>query len=72
MRELLEGRPAAELFSWRSESFRALGLAPEGLDDEELLRLMLREPRLIRRPLVQVGGRLIAGADWKALEEALG
>ena len=30
---------------------------------------MLQEPRLIRRPLVQVGDRVIVGVDKKALEE---
>ena len=75
LRGLLSGRAPADIFSWRSPSFKALGLskdAASGLGDDELVRLMLQEPRLIRRPLVQVGDELIIGTDAKALERALG
>ena len=71
LRELLGEQSPAEAFAWRSPSFKALGLAPDGLSDDDLLRLMIQEPRLIRRPLVQVGKRLIIGADLKALDKAL-
>lgn len=33
---------------------------------------MAREPRLIRRPLVTIGERVIPGADPKSLAAALG
>ena len=33
----------------------------DSLDDDGLLRLMLQEPRLIRRPLVMLGDRLVIG-----------
>lgn len=69
LRRLLGGRPPAELFAWKSPSFRALGRAPESLTDDELVQFMLGEPRLIRRPLVLVGERLIIGVDKKALAE---
>lgn len=70
-RALLAGRPVAEFFAWRSPSFRRLGLDREALDDETLISLMVQEPRLIRRPLVQAGDRLVAGADMEALEGLL-
>jgi arsenate reductase-like glutaredoxin family protein len=69
LRRLLGGRPPSQLFAWRSPSFKALGRAPESFTDDELVRLMLQEPRLIRRPLVQAGDRLIIGADKLALAE---
>ena len=72
LRELLVKRPPSELFSWKSPSFKALGLEAEQRNDDDLIRLMLQEPRLIRRPLVRVGDRLIIGADKKALEETFG
>lgn len=71
LRRLIGGRSLAEVFSWNSPSFKAMGLKREELDDGQLLRLMLDEPRLIRRPLVQVGEQLIIGADRKALERLL-
>ena len=69
LRHLLGDRPPSDFFSWKSPSFRALGQPPESFTEENLLRLMLQEPRLIRRPLVQVGDRVIVGVDKKALEE---
>ena len=71
LRKLLGDRSPSELFAWRSPSFKALGVAAEDLADEELIRLMLQEPRLIRRPLIQVSEELIVGANRQALEEAL-
>jgi len=43
--------------------------------DNELIRLMVEEPNLIKRPLVTVGGELVAGFDKPArarLAELLG
>ncbi len=70
LRLLLQGQRLSEVFSWNSPSFKALGLAPDGLADDALLQLMLQEPRLIRRPLMKVGGSLIIGGSQKALDEA--
>lgn len=72
LRRLIGSRSAAKVFSWNSPSFKKLSLKREELGDDQLLRLMLVEPRLIRRPLVQVGEQLIIGADRKALERLLG
>lgn len=62
---------AALLFSWKSPAFKTLGRSPDALDGETLIRLMLQEPRLIRRPIVRIGDTLILGADWPALEQAI-
>ncbi len=68
LRALLAGRPAADIFSWRSPTARKLGLAQRRseLSDDELIRLMVEEPNLIKRPLLAVGGELIAGFDRRA------
>ena len=72
LRGLIGGRPAGEIFSWNSPSFKKLGVSRENLDDEELIRLMLGEPRLIRRPLVGLGSKVIVGTDKGAMEQAFG
>ena len=72
LRGLLSGASVSDAFAWNSPSFKDLGLAASELDDAKLLDLMLQEPRLIRRPLVSVEGRLVIGASQRALEEALG
>ncbi len=72
LRQLIEGRKPADLFSWNSPSFKALGRPAESLSEDEMVQLMLDEPRLIRRPLVVVNGQMVIGGSQKALEAALG
>ncbi len=45
------------------------------MSDEELIRLMVEEPNLIKRPIITLGGELVAGFDKPAkarLAELLG
>ncbi len=69
LRQLLGDTPASEVFSYRSPSVKNMGLKPEELTENDLVRLMLEEPRLIRRPLIKVGDRLVVGTDKKAMAE---
>jgi arsenate reductase-like glutaredoxin family protein len=69
VRELAELAPIRELFSWKSPTARQRGLKPDDLTDDELVALMIEEPRLIRRPVTRLGDRLIIGADLKQLGE---
>lgn len=71
IKELLKDKPAPEMFSFRSPSFKALGLDQAKLTDDELINLMLKEPRLIRRPIVKIGRNVYFGADRKMLEEII-
>ena len=71
LRGLLKGHAVSDMFAWRSPSFKRLGLEASNLNDDELVRLMLQEPRLIRRPLIQIGDELIVGTNTKVLERAL-
>ena len=57
------------MFSFRSPSFKKIGVEKSALTDEDLLALMLKEPRLIRRPVVRVGRNVYFGADSKLLAE---
>ena len=65
---LIGDREISGFFSWNSPSFKRLGLNREYLDDDQLIRLMAEEPRLIRRPLIQMGDVLIVGTDKKAMD----
>jgi arsenate reductase len=56
------------LVSTRSSQYKALGLDRKKLGDAELVALLAKEPRLLRRPLVQAGDRLVIGLDREALE----
>lgn len=72
LRELASLVSLTALFSTRSPSARARGLLPEALSEAELLAEMLAEPRLIRRPLLRVGQRLVIGGAPAEMREALG
>ena len=71
LRALIGDRSPADIFSWKSPSFRKLGIDRDSLDDDRMIALMLEEPRLIRRPVTAIGDTLIVGADSKALSQAL-
>ena len=71
IRELAADTGISQIFARRSPSLKQMGLADKELSDAEMLSLMLQEPRLVRRPLVRIGGRLLVGANLKAVEAAL-
>ena len=66
---LLQGKPASEMFNFRSPSFKKMGLEKDSLTDDNLIELMLKEPRLIRRPVVRIGKNVYFGASSKVLAE---
>jgi len=68
---LLQGRPLSEMFSFRSPRFKSLGVDREKLTDKNMLDLMLKEPRLIRRPIVRIGKNIYFGADSRLLTDVL-
>ena len=59
LRRLFGHRPVSEFFSWVSPSFRKLDIPRKSLDDDQLISMMLQQPRLIRRPLIVVDGQLL-------------
>ena len=69
--ELLQGKTASEMFNFRSPSFKQLGLEREKLSNKELIDLMLKEPRLVRRPVVRIDGKVYFGADKSVLESLI-
>ncbi len=70
LRNLIDGAPVSDYFSWRSPSFRKLGLKREDLSDDRMLELMVEEPRLIRRPLIMTpDNTLIVGSDKRAVAD---
>lgn len=66
---LMEKLPLEALVSTKSPSFRALGLEIGQLTREEAVKLLASEPRLLRRPIVEVDDRLVVGFDPKTFEE---
>lgn len=67
LKELGAQRSLREIFSWKSPSAKALGLTGKVLTEDDLLAWMLKEPRLIRRPLIRMGRELKMGNEWRSL-----
>jgi len=66
--DLTQGKPTSEMFNFRSPSFKQLGLERDKLTNSNLIDLMLKEPRLVRRPVVRIGDKVYYGADRSVLE----
>lgn len=62
---------AANLFSRRSNKFRELGLRDKTLSDNEMLDLMTEEYTFLKRPILVLGSRAVAGFFEKEYDEFL-
>ena len=73
LKELLRkmGISARQLLRTREERFKALRLGERELSDDELVELMVANPDLIQRPIVEKGGRAILARPAERLREIL-
>ena len=72
LRSLAGTVPPNELFSWASPSAKEYRSRRGEISDDELIQLMLGEPRLIRRPILITGGATVLGfrkAEYERLFE---
>lgn len=60
-----------DLLSVRSSRLKQLNLDAGTLDDEAIYDLLTREPKLLRRPIVTDGTRVIVGLDRNAITALL-
>ena len=71
IRELAAMAGTENIFARRSPSLKKLSLVDKELSDDEMVNLMLQEPKLVRRPLIKVGGKLMDGGGTAAVEAAI-
>ena len=71
IKALLRGSRPSEMFNFRSPSFKKLSVDPESLQDQDLIEKMLKEPRLIRRPIVKIGQKVYFGASPEKLGDII-
>ena len=69
LKSLFAGRDPRDFLNPRNEQYRELNMKEKPPSAAEAIRLMARNPNLIRRPLVVRGRRMVAGFDEKALED---
>ena len=55
------GLSVNDLLSTRSTPYREQGLADQDLSDDEIIGLMLEEPRLLKRPILVSGSNVVIG-----------
>jgi arsenate reductase len=73
LRELLRnmGMSPRQLLRTKDERYKARRIAERVLDDEELLDLMVENPDLIQRPIVEKGARAILARPAERVREIL-
>ena len=69
---LLNSEPPSAIFNPRSASVRKNGINVDSLTEEQMLDLLVEEPRYWKRPVAVIDGRIIAGANAKTLGAELG
>lgn len=65
------GTTPKEMLATRSRPYRELKLAERTLSDDEIVALMAEHPALIRRPVIVVGDRGLAGFNRSSIERLL-
>ena len=65
-------RPVAEWFNRAAPRVKSGDVIPEFLDETAALQLMLADPLLIRRPLIEADGRKKAGFNQNLIHDWLG
>jgi nitrogenase-associated protein len=72
LRAFFGDKPVSEWFNRAAPRVKSGEVVPEALGEQEALALMLEDPLLIRRPLMQVGERREAGFDTQRVHEWIG
>jgi arsenate reductase (glutaredoxin) len=67
------GRPVRKWLNTSGLSYRALDKARlDAAKDEEIVRWLTQDGKLVKRPVVVIGKRVLVGFDEKAYAEAFG
>ena len=63
LEKLIGPRDPADFLNTHSEAYRERDLAENPPTRREAIRMMAKEPRLIRRPVIVAGGCVVVGFD---------
>lgn len=72
LRLFFGNRPVGEWFNRTAPRVKSGEVVPEEIDAETALKLMVEDPILIRRPLIQVGERREMGFDQELVDGWIG
>lgn len=75
----IDGKTPAEIMNWTAPAIKKGEILPDKLSFTQAVELMVREPILIKRPLIEVDGKFIQGftnpelagylGDWQGEED---
>jgi len=66
---LIGQRDYREFLNTRNELYRRKKMKENPPSREEAIRMMAKEPNLIRRPVILAGGRIVLGFDEEAIDK---
>jgi len=69
--QLIGKRDYKEFLNTRNELYRSRGMKGRPPSRAEAIKLMAKEPNLIRRPVVIRGGKMVLGLDEEAYKKLL-
>ncbi|MFN6465018.1 MAG: ArsC/Spx/MgsR family protein [Nostoc sp. DedVER02] len=72
LRSFFGDRPVAEWFNLSAPKIKSGEVVPGKVDEQTALALMLKEPLLIRRPLLEVGEQREVGFDIQKIDAWIG
>ena len=72
LKQFLQYLPVTEWFNRAAPQLKSGEIAPETLDEETALSMLIEQPLLIRRPLLQWQDNFRAGFDLDRLQQELG
>jgi len=67
LEKLIGTRDHADFLNTHSAAYSEKNLAENPPTRREAIRMMAKEPRLIRRPIIVAGGRVVLGFDEKGM-----
>ncbi|MAK91188.1 MAG: hypothetical protein CMI13_08150 [Oleibacter sp.] len=71
LRRFFHGHPVAEWFNPSAPAVKEKRIRPAECSADEALDAMLKDPLLIRRPLMKMGDWYSVGFEWERLQQAL-
>ncbi len=73
IKELLKklGLPAREILRTKEQTYKDLELAKKDLSDDELIKLMVKHPELMQRPILERGSKAVLGRPAESIRAFL-
>jgi nitrogenase-associated protein len=72
LKSFFGSRPISEWFNKAAPRIKSGEVDPEKIDEQTALMMMLKDPLLIRRPLIEVGSRREVGFDVEKIDAWIG